>query len=68
VVNILTDSYKEEIRGRGLDNPNGLIELWTSKSNETYSIVLTMVTGQSCLISHGTDWEVVPVIGQQTND
>ena len=55
---ILTERYKEVSRGLGLVSDSGLVELYTSESG-TFSILMTMAGGSTCIIAAGHTWQDV---------
>ena len=61
------EEYAEASVGIGL-NASGVVELFISEKGETFSVVLTLPNGQSCLVINGSEWEnlkfVKPVNGQ----
>jgi hypothetical protein len=44
----------------GLANNGGVIEVMRSPGNATFTIVITMPDGQSCMIAAGQSWESLP--------
>jgi len=53
---ILSDRYQESARGLGLVSDRGVVELFISKAG-TWSIVMTMATGSTCIIAAGHTWQ-----------
>ena len=59
VVSQLGDKYKEAPSAVGLANNGGLIEVLTSGDGSTWTIILSMPNGTSCLLAAGEDWQAV---------
>ena len=53
---ILSDRYQESTRGLGLVSDRGIVELYISEKG-TWSILMTMATGSSCIIAAGHNWQ-----------
>lgn len=53
----LADRYDETPVGIGLASNGGLLELLSSGSGATWTLILTMPSGQSCMIAAGEDWQ-----------
>lgn len=60
VVSKLDSLYAERRIAMGLANNGGVIEIFSSQSGESWTIVLTMPNGISCLIAAGESWESLP--------
>lgn len=60
VVTMLSEHYGETVLGGGLHSDNSIVELWLSERQQTWTILLTTSSGQSCVIAVGTDWDMVP--------
>jgi hypothetical protein len=52
----LASGYSEQLVGGGMQNQNGLIEVWTTPSGNTWTILMTRPDGISCVMATGTDW------------
>ena len=58
IVNILLQQFDETQVGSGL-TPNGqMLELFASAARGSWTILLSLPTGKSCLIATGEDWQV----------
>jgi len=57
----LSDRYSEAPVAMGLASNGGMIEILTSNSGTTWTIILTMPNGLACLVAAGEGWETVPV-------
>lgn len=62
VIAQLGDNYSESVIAIGLSNGGGVIEVLTSPKGETFTIIVTMPNGRSCLIAAGEGWETVPAM------
>jgi len=60
VLQHLSGTYKEAPVAMGLANNGGVIEVMRSPDNATFTIVITMPDGQSCMIAAGQSWESLP--------
>ncbi len=46
----------------GLANNGGVIEVLSSGSGNTWTIIITMPNGVTCLLAAGEGWESLPLI------
>ncbi len=60
VLSQLKDKYHETGTGVGMTGNGAVIELMTSESG-TWTLLLTMPSGKSCMIATGDNWEQSPV-------
>ena len=60
LVGELKEKYKEASQGLGMTGNGAVMELMTSEGG-SWSLVVTMPNGKSCLIATGSGWEQVPV-------
>ncbi len=56
LVTILSDKFGESQVAGGLSRAGTLIEVFSSGSGDTWSLVVTTPDGQSCLVDAGADW------------
>jgi hypothetical protein len=56
----LSANYSEQMTGGGMQSANGLIEVWTSPTGTTWTILMTRPDGISCVMATGTDWQTRP--------
>ncbi len=63
VIAQLAHGYGETVTARGLTNAGTVLELLTG--DRTWSIIVTLPDGTSCLIAAGWGWETVPVVKGQ---
>jgi hypothetical protein len=52
----LTAGYAEQLVGGGMQSADGLIEVWTTATGATWTILMTRPDGISCVVATGTDW------------
>ncbi len=60
LVGELKEKYKEASQGVGMTGNGAVMELMTSEGG-SWSLVVTMPNGKSCLIATGSGWEQIPV-------
>ena len=61
IIKILGKKFGETQRSFGLQNDSRVLELYASK-NGTWTAILTMPSGQSCVIAAGEAWTTLPPI------
>lgn len=61
IVESLLRQYKEQPTAIGLASNGGLVEVLTSESG-TWTLMMTMPTGQTCIMAAGEHWESLPKI------
>ena len=49
-------TYGENFSGGGLQGGNAVFEVWISKDDGTWTILMTQANGVSCVMAAGTDW------------
>lgn len=59
IVERLADRYGETRQSAGLNQNNGMVEIFASEETGTWTILVTMPTGTSCLLAAGRDWQGV---------
>ena len=59
IVAQLTQQYGETRQNMGMNGNHSIVEVFASDATGTWTILLTMPTGQSCLMAAGQNWEVV---------
>ena len=59
IVDQLTNKYGESRQNVGLNANNSLVEIFASAATGTWTILVTMPTGMSCLVAAGQSWQVV---------
>lgn len=56
----LKNGFGEAQTGLGLVNSAQVLEIWSSDETGTWTILMTDIGGQSCLIAAGESWKTVP--------
>lgn len=56
VLERLAGTYGESRRGMGLVSERGIVEIFASDATGTWTIVITLPSGQTCLIASGQDY------------
>ena len=64
VVNHLAQKYAEAPIAMGLANNGGVIEVLSSKTGDSWTIIITMPNGTACMIAAGENWESVPKVAR----
>lgn len=57
IVAQLATRYHETRRSIGIAANNAVLEVFASEESGTFSILVTLPTGQSCLIASGADYQ-----------
>ena len=60
IVERLQSHYGEARTGAGLTPNNGMMEIFASDEKGTWTILITMPSGMSCLLAAGQDWQGGP--------
>lgn len=60
IIDRLQERYGEVRSGAGLTQSNGILEIFTSVETGSWTILITMPSGQSCLVAAGEYWEQGP--------
>lgn len=61
LVKVLSDQFKEQPVSIGLARPGQVMEVFASPSG-SWSMVVTMPNGTSCLIAAGENWEMLKLV------
>ena len=64
VVNQLSSQYSEATVAMGIANNGGVVEILSSQRGTSWTIILTMPNGVSCMIAAGENWESLPVLSK----
>ena len=67
VIASLSGKFPEQHIASGFQSSAGLMEIWASDSDGTWTILLTKPDGQTCVVASGTHWlenDMVPVSGE----
>lgn len=62
VLRQLASQYEEAPVAMGLANNGGVIEVLSSGDRSTWTIIITMPDGITCMIAAGESWEPLPII------
>lgn len=57
VLDYLSAKYSEKPIAMGIAANGGLIEVLTSKEGSTFTIIVTMPEGETCMVAAGEGWE-----------
>ena len=57
VLDHLNNQYSEAPVAMRLANSGGVVEIFSSKPGKSWTIILTMPNGMSCMIAAGENWE-----------
>lgn len=66
VISSLSDRFSERHVASGFQSEAGLMEIWASDTDSTWTILLTRPDGQTCIMASGTHWlenSMVPASG-----
>jgi len=64
VVNQLSSQYSEAPVAMGIANNGGVVKILSSQSDTSWTIILTMPNGVTCMIAAGENWESLPVLSK----
>ena len=56
----LESKYDERPVAIGIANNGGVVEVLTTPDGRTWTIVITLPNGMTCLVAAGEDWETIP--------
>lgn len=57
IVERLSNKYGETRQSAGLNQNNGMVEVFASNETGTWTILITMPNGKSCLMAAGKAWQ-----------
>lgn len=57
IVRRLQDKYGETRQSMGLQQNNGVVEIFASDASGTWTILVTMPNGMTCLVAAGEAWD-----------
>ena len=66
MVDALARKYHEERRGIGIASRAGVMEFYVSQTG-TWTVLMTMPNGVSCILAAGRDWEEIAATPAGTN-
>jgi hypothetical protein len=68
IIERLRTKYGESLRGAGVFQGRRVVEVWASETSGSWTIVVTLPNGSTCLMASGEDWEGIeasaPVSGR----
>lgn len=57
IVERLAETFGETLQSLGLNQDNGVVEIYASEATGTWTILLTRPDGLACLLASGQMWE-----------
>lgn len=60
VLDELARRYREAPVALGLANNGGVVELFASADGATWTLLITLPSGLSCMMAAGEDWQALP--------
>lgn len=60
----LSKAYKEQPVAMGLASSGGIVEVLTDDQGTSWSIIVTLPTGVTCLVAAGEDWEALQPVAE----
>lgn len=57
----LSKAYKEQPVAVGLASSGGVVEVLTNEGGTSWSIIVTLPSGVTCLVAAGEDWQPIEV-------
>lgn len=57
MMNMLTKVLGAERQGKGLRDPDTMLEVWVTRRNGEWMIVQNYANGTSCIVAMGDHWE-----------
>ena len=58
----LSSKYTEAPVALGLANNGGVVEVFSSQKGNSWTIIITMPNGPTCMVAAGENWEEIPAI------
>ena len=68
IIDRLQSKYGETRLGLGVGRENGVVEIYTSETTGSWTILMTLPTGMTCLMAAGEAWEDVAEATQTGDD
>ena len=62
VLSHLSAKYTEAPVALGIANNGGVVEVLSSKTGASWTIIITMPNGPTCMVAAGEHWEKIPHI------
>lgn len=60
IVDQLKIRFKETHRASGLESATKMVEIWTSESSGSWTILVTQASGITCIAAAGRNWLDMP--------
>lgn len=60
IVTKLKANFQESHRASGLESDTKMIEIWTSETSGSWTILVTKASGVSCIAAAGKNWLDMP--------
>lgn len=57
IVTQLQNRYNESRHGMGIASNDSVLEIFASEASGTFSVLITLPSGQTCLIASGNDYQ-----------
>src|SRR5262245_48203169 len=64
IVALLAKQYQEAPIAMAIDHNGNLVEVLSSRSGSTWSVIVTTPHGMSCLVASGEDWQDLKAIDE----
>ncbi|WP_142850637.1 hypothetical protein [Telmatospirillum sp. J64-1] len=64
ILESLADEYAEAPTSIGVTNAGNMVEVLTTSDGMTWTILMTMPDGTSCVMAAGEDWMEAPQVAQ----
>lgn len=65
VLDHLSHKYSETPVAVGVANNGGVIEVLSSLDGQTWTIIITMPDGMSCMVAAGEAWDLLPQVAHR---
>ncbi len=66
VLKFLSSRYLEAPVAMGVATDGGLVEVLSSGPGSTFTIIVTMPNGLTCMVAAGDSWESLPALARKT--
>ena len=60
IIENLKNKYEESPVAMGLVHNGGVIEIFATKTGDTWTAIITMPDGMTCMVTSGESWEFLP--------
>lgn len=55
----LQSKFSERLSGGGLQNENQVLEIWTSDTTGSFTVIVSRADGTSCIVASGQNWNTI---------